>query len=516
MAPVWFEKMKNWLRFCRAVPLVGLALFVVSTPSAADVKRTDLSKQDQARVAVVIRSAQQFTKAEAFENMAGGAATYTGTPDRNAFSAHSSNLSFAGQEKFKLGNGLFRKLWVSSPSSTQASDGLGPLFNARSCQRCHLKDGRGHPPESAEDSAISMFLRLSVPPRTEAEKQKIESGELDLIQEPTYGGQFQDMAIPGVQAEGRMTITYEDVPVTLAGGEVVTLRKPTYGVADLAYGPMAEDVMFSPRIAPQMIGLGLIEAIHPADFMRQADPEDLDGDGISGRISWVGPKGDPKRQIGRFGWKASTPSVRAQSAGAFAGDIGISSPDAKRHYGDCTEKQKACFEAQNGVQKNLGDTEAPDPILELVAFYSRNLAVPARRNVQDAEVLKGKEQFYGMGCAACHTPKYVTRRDAVQKEHAFQLIWPYTDLLLHDMGEGLADGRPVGSANGQEWRTSPLWGIGLTETVSGHTYLLHDGRARNLTEAILWHGGEAENAKEAFVNMPKDDRKALIRFLNSL
>ncbi|MBO6825378.1 MAG: hypothetical protein JJ879_04200 [Sneathiella sp.] len=508
--------MKNWLRLLKVVPLAGVAFFVFSASPLVAMERSDLSSKDQARVEAVIRSAQQFSKAEAFENMSGGAATFTGTADRNAFSAHSANLSFKGQERFKLGNGLFRKLWVSSPSSTKASDGLGPLFNARSCQRCHLKDGRGHPPESAEDSAISMFLRLSVPPRTEEERQKIENGELGLIQEPTYGGQFQDMAIPGVPAEGRMTITYEEIPVTLAGGEVVKLRKPTYGVADLAYGPVAEDVMLSPRVAPPMIGLGLLEAIHPADLMRLADPDDKDGDGISGRISWVGKANDQSRQIGRFGWKASTPSVRAQSADAFAGDIGISSPDARRHYGDCTENQKACLDADTGVQKTLGDTEAPDPVLELVAFYSSNLAVPSRRDVQDPEVLKGKALFYGAGCASCHIPKFVTRRDAVQKEHAFQLIWPYTDLLLHDMGDGLADGRPVGSANGREWRTAPLWGIGLTETVSGHTYLLHDGRARNLTEAILWHGGEAEAAKEAFVSMPKSERDALIRFLNSL
>jgi len=508
--------MKNFIRCVGSTSFLGAALFCVCAVAADAQLRTDLSEKDRMRVEAVIKSAEQFSKPEAFENMAGGAGTHKGKADRNAFSEHSANLSFEGQEKFKLGNGLFRKLWVSSPASTQASDGLGPLFNARSCQRCHLKDGRGHPPTSAEDTAISMFLRLSIPPRTAEEKQAIESGEKALIQEPTYGGQFQDFAIQGVPAEGRMTIKYTEKKVTLAGGEVVSLRVPEYGVADLGYGPMSKDVLFSPRVAPQMIGLGLLEAIHPADLFRLADPEDKDNDGISGEISWVGAKTDPNRQIGRFGWKASTPTVRQQSAGAFAGDIGISSPEAPRHYGDCTENQKICFEARTGVQKRLGDTEAPDPVMDLVSFYSNNLAVPVRRNVADAKVLKGKEAFFGIGCASCHTPKFVTRRDANQKEHAFQLIWPYTDLLLHDMGPGLSDNRPVGDADGPEWRTAPLWGIGLTQTVSGHTNLLHDGRARNLTEAILWHGGEAESAKEAFVGLPKEERDALISFLNSL
>jgi CxxC motif-containing protein (DUF1111 family) len=483
---------------------------------AAETERSDLSPSDRKRVEMVVRSAQQFTKAEGFEEMSGGGATSRAKTDTNSFSHSSANLDFAGQEKFKLGNGLFRKIWVSSPSSTQASDGLGPLFNARSCQRCHLKDGRGHPPENAEDSAASMFLRLSIPPRNDAERAAIESGEKALIPEPTYGGQLQDFAVPGVPAEAKMGITYEEIEVTLSGGEKVSLRKPTYSVIDPQYGPLAEDVLLSPRVAPPMIGLGLLEAIHPADLKGMEDPDDADGDGISGEISWIGKKGSGNRQIGRFGWKASNPTVAAQSGGAFAGDIGISNPLAPRHYGDCTENQAACFKAATGVQKRLGDTEAPDPIMGLVTFYSKNLAVPARRNVSDEATLRGKENFYALGCVSCHTPKFVTSRDADQQEHKFQLIWPYSDLLLHDMGEGLADGRPVGNADGYEWRTAPLWGIGLTQTVNGHTYFLHDGRARNLTEAILWHGGEAETAKQGFVDLPSKARADLISFVNSL
>ena len=173
-------------------------------------------------------------------------------------------------------------------------------------------------------------------------------------------------------------------------------------------------------------------------------------------------------------------------------------------------------EAPSGVQIRLGEVEAPDPILDLVAFYSRNLAVPARRDVGDETVLRGKEMVYEAGCTTCHRPKFVTSRRADDEALRFQLIWPYSDMLLHDMGEGLADHRPVGDASGREWRTQPLWGIGLTETVNGNTFYLHDGRARTLEEAILWHGGEATAARNAYAAMDKRDRDALITFLESL
>lgn len=497
-----------------AILMVGSFFF--ASADAADGARPDLSAEDQARVLAVTEPTTDFSKAEAFERNAGGAATSHAGSSINAFSQPSANLSFEGEERFRLGNGLFRKVWVSSPASTRASDGLGPLFNARSCQRCHLKDGRGHPPEGPDDLATSMFLRLAVPPATNAERDALADKRVLLIPDPVYGGQLQDFAVVGLPAEGRMRIAYEEIPVALSGGETASLRKPTYSVSNLGYGPLHPEVTLSPRVAPPMIGLGLLEAIHGADILKLADPEDADSDGISGRVSWTRDPETGEPVLGRFGWKASTHSVRAQSAGAFAGDIGISTPDAPDPYGDCTAAQEACRAMPNGVDKRLGDTEAPDPILELVAFYSRNLAVPARRGESDPEILRGKAVFYEAGCAACHTPKFVTSREATDPEHAFQLIWPYTDLLLHDMGEGLADGQPVGDASGQEWRTTPLWGIGLTEVVSGHTYFLHDGRARNLLEAILWHGGEAAASRDAVIEMPPDDRGALLHFLGSL
>jgi CxxC motif-containing protein (DUF1111 family) len=265
-----------------------------------------------------------------------------------------------------------------------------------------------------------------------------------------------------------------------------------------------------------MIGLGLVEQIHPADILARADPDDRDGNGISGKAAIVRDPVNGEQTLGRFGWKAQAASVREQSAGALAGDIGVSSPEAPRDWGDCTEVQAECRALPTGVQPRLGDTEAPVPVMDLVTFYSQNLAVPARRDLDNPEVLAGKKAFYAMGCIACHTPKFVTRRDTPNKAQSFQLIWPYSDFLLHDMGEGLADGQQVGDASGSEWRTQPLWGIGLTERVNGHTFFLHDGRARNLSEAILWHGGEAEQARNKFAAASAPERDALIRFLESL
>ena len=447
--------------------------------------------------------------------MQGGAGTSKKRVNQNSFSQSSANITFEEEATFKLGNGIFRKVWVSAPSSTQASDGLGPLFNARACQSCHLKDGRGHPPEGQAD-ATSMFLRLARAAETEEEKALMADRKALNFPDPVYGGQLQDLAVPGLPGEGRMAISYGEIPVTLAGGETVSIRKPTYSVTGLAYGPLDPRTTLSPRVTPPMIGLGLVEQIHPADILATADPADIDGDGISGKAQIIRDDKSGELTLGRFGWKAQTPSIREQTANAFNGDIGISTPEVPKSAGECTEAESACLAMPNGVQERLGPVEAPDPIMDLVTFYSQNLAVPARRNIGDKSVLHGKQLFYESGCTSCHTPKFVTRRDAPNKAQSFQLIWPYSDFLLHDMGEGMADGQQVGDASGSEWRTAPLWGIGLTKTVNGHTFFLHDGRARNLTEAILWHGGEAQKSRDAFAGLAKEDREALIEFLESL
>ncbi len=425
-------------------------------------------------------------------------------------------MSLDARLDFMVGNGFFRRLWVTAPSSTASSDGLGPFYNARACQRCHIKDGRGHPPAAdwPDDNAVSMVLRLSAPPSTESEEMLLASRRANTIPDPVYGGQLQDFAVPGLTAEGRMVIEYEEFDILLDDGTAVGLRRPDYSVSDLGYGPLSDGAMTSPRVAPPMIGLGLLEAVAEADILAKADPGDADGDGISGRANIVWNKESGRPELGRFGWKAGEPSLSQQNSHAFSLDVGLATPISPVPWGDCTPAQEPCIRAPHGG--NADGLEATAAVMEKILFYTRNLAVPARRGVSAPAVLDGKRLFYEAGCISCHTPKYVTPVNEDQPEQSRQLIWPYTDMLLHDMGSGLADGRPEGLADGSEWRTPPLWGIGLTEAVNGHTFFLHDGRARGLAEAILWHGGEAQAARDRFAAMSAEERKKLMAFLESL
>lgn len=447
------------------------------------------------------------------EALPGGAATTKKSINRDIFSQPSANMSFERRADFAVGNAIFRKLWVSAPASTVSSDGLGPLYNARGCQNCHIKDGRGHPPAAnwPEDDAVSMIMKLSIPPETQTVLEVTNSAG-----DPVYGHQLQDLAIQGHDAEGHIRIDYEETTVTLRDGTRVPLRKPAYSVTDLAYGLLHPKVTLSPRVAPQMIGLGLLEAVPEADIRAGADPDDTDGDGISGRANDVWSTRGNESALGRFGWKAGAPTIRQQGAEALVGDLGLSTSLFNKDAGDCTSAQKRCQDALHGAPPHGEGFEVTDQLFDLVVSYAQNLAVPARRGHDRPDVLKGKAIFHELGCAACHRRSFTTGNTGGQNHLSNQTIWPYTDLLLHDMGEGLADGFTEGVANGREWRTAPLWGIGLTETVSGHTFFLHDGRARSLEEAILWHGGEAEKARNGYAALDATDRAALLAFVSSL
>ncbi|MGB3289126.1 MAG: di-heme oxidoredictase family protein [Burkholderiaceae bacterium] len=494
-----------------------LAAGILAVPALASPPRSDLDSKDRKRVQVITRATTDFSKPEQFEVMQGGAGTVQKLINPDIFSHPAANLDFEGRQEFMVGNGLFRKDWVSSPSSTQASDGLGPLFNARSCQGCHVKDGRGTVPgfDPLERSdAVALLLRLSLPDNSADARRRLDQGEVASLPDPVYGHQLQPFAVAGVAAEGRIKIDYREVPVALNGGETAVLMDPSYSVEDLAYGPLHPDVRLSPRLAPPMLGLGLLEAIHQDDILANAERDQ--GDGISGRPNWIRDSRSGEKVLGRFNWKAGQPTVEHQSANAFSGDMGLSTPMFPSHYGDCTPAQKACHDMPHGAQPHLGDHEVPARLMDFVTVYSQNLALPQRRDVGDERVLAGKRLFYESNCIGCHVPKYVTRRDAARPEHRFQLIWPYTDLLLHDMGPGLADGQDEGDASGREWRTPPLWGIGLTKTVNPNATWLHDGRARTLLEAILWHGGEAQAARDRVTAMTPEQRADLIRFLESL
>ena len=418
---------------------------------------------------------------------------------RNSFGLPARNLSREQRRTFAVGNSFFRQNWVTAPASTGARDGLGPTFNALSCSSCHHLDGRGKPPDDADDGQRGLLFRLSLP------GVDAQGGPLP---EPVYGGQLQDRAIVGVPVEGEFTIIYQQVAGAFPDGETYSLRQPTYQFHGLAFGPMRADTLSSPRVAPAIVGMGLLEAIPEADILAAADPDDADGDGVSGRANMVWDARRGVLILGRFGWKANQPSVEQQTAGAFLGDLGITSPLFPGE--NCPSAQTDCVAAPHG-----GEPEIPADRLAKVVLYTQTLAVPAMRDPDDPQVKRGARLFAGSGCAVCHTPEHTTGGHQVEAV-INQTIYPYTDLLLHDMGPGLADGRPDFDAGGQEWRTPPLWGIGLVETVNGHTMFLHDGRARNLTEAILWHGGEGAGARDAFKALTKEEREALIRFLESL
>ncbi len=415
----------------------------------------------------------------------------------NAFELSARNLTNLERRTFEVGDSFFTQNWVTAPASTEARDGLGPTFNAQSCSSCHAHDGRARPPEHDDDPARGLLLKLSVPD---------PDGPVD---EPSYGGQLQDRAINGVDAEGRLVIRYEEVAGEYADGTPYMLRRPTYAILEPAFGPLHPDVMTSPRIAPAVFGMGLLEAIPEESIVALADPDDEDGDGVSGRAHFVWDARQGTHALGRFGWKAGQPTVEQQSAAAFLNDIGITSslvPDE-----NCPAVQTACGQAPNG-----GSPEVPDERLGKVTFYVQTLAVPAMRSVDDPAVRDGARLFVKAGCAACHTPRHETQGDYPIDALSGQVIFPYTDLLLHDMGDGLADNRPDGEASGSEWRTPPLWGVGLVKTVNGHTMFLHDGRARSIEEAVLWHGGEAQRSRDFFIGLSAEEREALLSFLRAL
>jgi CxxC motif-containing protein (DUF1111 family) len=429
----------------------------------------------------------------------GGQTTIFNTTS-NAFGQPAPGLEGMDELLFFVGNSFFNQNWVTAPASTTARDGLGPLFISRSCAGCHFKDGRGRSPEFAGESPTGFLVRLSLPG---------ETAEHGPRPEPAYGDQLQDQAIMGVAPEGTVTISYTEIAGTFANGSPYSLRQPTYTLTDLAYGELQPEVMLSPRVANQMIGLGLLEAVPAETLLALADPDDRDGDGISGRPNMVWDAANQQTRLGRFGWKANQPNLAQQVAGAFAGDMGIATGLFPKPH--CMPGQSDCLAAPNGGVPEID----PDDFLKVV-LYASSLAVPGQRNWEDETVLAGSQLFEKVGCAACHTPHLETGEHPTIPALSRQTIYPYTDLLLHDMGDGLADGRPDFEASGSEWRTPPLWGIGLFETVNGHTTYLHDGRARNLMEAILWHDGEAAAAKSQVLQLSQRQRETLIAFLQSL
>jgi len=347
------------------------------------------------------------------------------------------------------------------------------------------------------------------------EKDPMTGGSLP---DPHYGHQLQDK---GQGAEGKASYAWASVPGKFGDGTAYTLRKPTVKFSGLTAG---EPASYSVRLARPIIGIGLLEAIPEADLIAKSDPSDCNKDGISGVANIVWDPEDNAKHVGRFGWKASKASVKHQAAEAAMLDIGVTSSVFPKH--DCGPMQQGCDSASTTPE--LSDTD-----LNKLVTYVRSLAVPPRRDINDAQVLKGQELFASSGCVNCHAPNQHTGNDHPFLELRDQVIHPYSDLLLHDMGPDLADnGAGDFLASASEWRTPPLWGIGLCDEVAkgwqkdgdqnnpsedkGPCRYLHDGRAEQLIDAVLWHGGEAQSARDKVVAMSAGDRDALVAFLKSL
>ncbi|MGQ0502160.1 MAG: di-heme oxidoreductase family protein [Panacagrimonas sp.] len=419
-----------------------------------------------------------------------------------AFSMPAAGLSDALLKAFAQGRTLFNSDWNVAPGRIETLDGIGPLFSDTSCERCHPRSGRGQPPPYEGALTRSLLVRLSIAGKD------AHGGPLP---HPVYGEQLQDDAIPGVPREAEVRVRWQEQVGRYPDGMPYTLASPTTGFHQPGYGPLGEGLRVSLRIAPAMIGLGLLEAVPDAGLLANADPDDADHDGISGRANRVWDIPTQQHRLGRFGWKASVATLVTQTVTAAALDMGIVSRLFARD--DCTATQTACRSAVSGGRPEMSDSQ-----LDALALYSRVIAVPLRRsgdNGENRDIQRGEHLFQAAGCAACHV-RTLRTGDHEIPALANQTIHPYTDLLLHDMGEGLADHRPDFEADGREWRTPPLWGLGRIAAVNAHTRLLHDGRARNAEEAILWHGGEAEAARQTFMRWAVRDRAALLAFLDSL
>ncbi len=407
--------------------------------------------------------------------------------------AFPTGLSETLERVHEIGDVQFSSTFVSAPAPI--NPGLGPIFNNVGCASCHIGDGRGKVPGAGETSVLMLF-RISV-------AGEGVHGEPNPV--PGFGDQLQNKANIGVKKEADVLITYDDKSFYFDDGETYKLRFPTYTIAN-TYTALPPDVMLSPRVAAPVFGLGLLESVSDADILARVDENDADGDGISGRANYVWNFVNETVSLGRLGWKANQPNLLQQVAAAYNQDIGI------------TNKifPKESSTGQSQTDNLQDDPEISDSLLYSVEFYVRTLAVPGRRNLDDATVQQGNQLFTQAGCVKCHVPDMRTAVNVAFPAVSNQLIHPYTDLLLHDMGDSLADNRPDFLANGREWRTAPLWGIGLTQRVNGHNNFLHDGRARSLMEAVMWHGGEALNARDKVKAMSAAERAALIKFLESL
>jgi CxxC motif-containing protein (DUF1111 family) len=431
------------------------------------------------------------------------------TIDRPLYSEPAAVLDLKQRQLFMVGRNVFHRQWASIVS-LNGDWGLGPTFIADRCSACHVGAGRGSPPGSPDEQLLSLLVRVSIPGATD------HGGPLP---HPNYGDQLQNRSLDGrsidrqygpasVPPEAELYLGWEEREVSFADGETIRLRKPRLRIENLNFGPLGPQTLLSLRIAQPIFGLGLLDAVPEAAILALAAEQKALG--LNGRPNYVWDAVNRRTALGRYGWKANQASLKEQVAAAAIGDMGLNSRLFPEQ--NCPPVQAVCARTLPGNFPEIIDHE-----IDALELWLRGLAVPVRRNVDTPPFARGQRLFAEAGCAVCHVPELRTAQEFPPlPQLANQVFRAYTDLLLHDMGEGLADGRPDYLAGPRDWRTQPLWGLGLSAAVSGSSALLHDGRARSVTEAILWHGGEAEASRERFRSMPKADREALVHFVESI
>lgn len=425
-------------------------------------------------------------------------AVQTVNPSKKAFTVSHDGLNNEEIDTFMLGKSFFRIPWVEAPSATTARDGLGPLFNANSCISCHPNNALGSVFTGDGNISRSMVVRLSIDSNGSKEHQAIMNKQ-GFIPHKVYGAQLALNGTLDVPYEGKLKVAYSQKKVVYPSGEIIYLSVPNYTLTNLNYGEIDKSVHISVRKAPALVGLGYIDAISDESILANEDINDKNGDGISGKANWVYSKEKLSNVVGKYTYKASAPTVKNQVANAFFNDMSLTSS----FYGNdnCTQYQDKCLNAP----KAKDAIDVPEQRLDAISFYLKNLKVPVVKN----RSREGEKLFEQVGCTSCHIPSLKTSDG--------KRVNVYSDFLLHDMGEELSDGRQEFLATATEWRTAPLWGINSYEKAIGkRVEYLHDGRAKTLEEAILWHGGEAQKAKEAFMQLNKQKRQMLIDFLGEL
>ena len=428
--------------------------------------------------------------------------------DRQAFSEPASVLTLKQRQTFMVGRNVFNRQWAAI-TSLNGDWGLGPTFIADRCSACHVNTGRGSPPKSSDEQLLSMLVRLSIPGTGEHGGPKPHPNYGDQIQNRSMDGRNVDLAFAGapVPNEADLFLDWEEQTVAFADGETVTLHKPKLRIENLKFGELGNDVMLSLRTAQPLVGIGFLDAVPEETILSIAEKQRALN--FNGRPNRVWDAVNKRLALGRYGWKANVPSLKQQIAAAAIGDMGVNSNLFPEQ--NCPPAQTICAKQLPGNFPEIIDHE-----IDALELWLQGLAVPARRDVNDPEVRRGAALFPSAQCAVCHVPEMKTGKFSKLPQLSDQVFHAYTDMLLHDMGDELADGRPDFKAGPRDWRTPALWGLGLSQTVSGSTAMLHDGRARNVTEAILWHGGEAEVAREAFRNMTKSEREALVKFVEAI